>query len=346
MVRYLAGAMDGTLYDPKTGQWIYKVETATDSTFSVTSESQQVTGGKTNSAIGTFYHSKKVSLKMTVAEFNLSLLALKGGSDIEYSADIITSESVILDANGIGTIVGDPVEFLGKYQGTAVLAKEKEDGEYKQIEIDPLTKQFTFPDGQDGDEVCVTYFITNDDVRMTRIMTACSPKTLYFYGTSNIYEDNEIVGIQHYKIPRYALLDGFELALTSSGVASFSLDGEAHVVKDPSCNGGEDYYVELVEEIFNKKWYDTATEIATVSAVELLVGEEETVEVTAIQTDAQVATIVKPKYLTFEIPSTGQAICTVDATGKLTAVSVGTTDLKITVTAKPELTVTIPITVL
>lgn len=344
-IRYLAGSMSGTLYDPKTGDWIYKVETATDTTFSSTSEKVDVRAGKTNDLIGTFYHSKSVSLKLTISEFNLTLLALKTGGDIEYSADVMTSESVILGADGKGKIVGDPVKFIGKYQGTAILAEKKDSGEYKQVEINPTTKEFSFPDGQEGDEVCITYLNTNDDVRMTRVMSSCTPKTLYFYGNSNIYEDNEIVGQEHYKVPKFAITSDYELALTSNGVASFSLDGEAHVVKDPSCNGGKDYYVELVEEIYNKKWYDETKEIVTVDNISLKVGETETIEVTAIQNDSHGVLNVKPKYLTYSIPSAEQTYATVSDTGVINAVAVGTAHVTVKVTNKPELIEEITVTV-
>ena len=346
MARYLGGVMDVLLFDGT--NLIADAKTLTESTVSCSSDSVEVRGGQGYKLFGKYYHTASFNVTLTDAQFRLDYLALKVGSDVEYGADVFTTESVILDANGQGTVQGTPIKFEEMLVG---YVHRVGSDKVQKIEFDPTDgKTFTFVGGLDGEEVCVKYLHTNLSAKKLIISSNFVPKTVHLVGRVQEFEDGNLIGYVNFDVPKYQLDAGFEISMSANGVSSTNLSGSAIAVESESCDGTAGYYCILSEEELNHSWKDDAVEIVAIPEeieINMAAGAvDETIICKALFDNGILPLLIPASDLIFSIDVAAANIATVDATGKVTAIGAGTTSCEITVVDRDDLRDVVNVTVI
>ena len=346
MARYLGGVMDVLLFDGT--NLIADAKTLTESTVSCSSDSVEVRGGQGYKLFGKYYHTATFNVTLTDAQFRLDYLALKVGSDVEYGADVFTTESIILDADGKGTVQGTPIKFEEMLVG--YVHKVGSDKVQKITFDETDGKTFTFVGGEEGEEVCVKYLHTNLSAKKLIISSNFVPKTVHLVGRVQEFEDGNLIGYVNFDVPKYQLDAGFELSMSANGVSSTNLSGSALAVESATCDGTAGYYCILSEEELNRSWKDEVAEMVAIPEeieLNMSAGEvDETIICKALFDNGVLPLLIPANELNFTINAGDAGIATVDSNGKVTAVGTGQTSCEITVVDRDDVRDVVNITVL
>ena len=170
------------------------------------------------------------------------------------------------------------------------------------------------------------YFENNISARAIKINTNFVPDTLYVVLTASLFAGDAKagsgtkVGSVVIKVPRFQLNGSQEISMTMTGASNTAFEGSALAVEEDGCNG-KAYYAEILEILFNARWYDNVRSIqiedsdVTVKAGAVNMG----LDVYAIYANAL------PKKISNDIISAGEGSVEVRERSKLVFSKVGDT---------------------
>ena len=190
--------------------------------------------------------------------------------------------------------------------------------------------------------VCVKYIHADASAEQFTVSSAFIPNQVYAIltlplfkatvGQGSSYTSSSKVGEVQVEIPNFLLAGAQELSLSSSGAATTALSGSA-LATYTGTEGCSDsgYYAVLKQVVYNKdEWSDVKAIVIADSDIDLTVGQTQTLEVYALYSGVKAPRRIESSKLTFTSSATTYA--EVDATGKVTAKAVGSSNIEVVVT--------------
>lgn len=327
----LAGVGIATLMD---GDDIFVIaNTLIDSSITIGLTLEEVRGGQGNALIGQFGHTSTMSLKLTDALFNLEYIAANTGSAIQKGADVFKNEELTTDGTGKLTLSATAVPFKSGSPTYAYICLASAADKNKRTKA--LVQADNTITGLTADTAyCVRYMYTNGSASKIEISTNFIPNTYYCLLSGNLYSGDATnpktgtkVGEVLIKIPRYMLTGNQEIAMTATGAAQTSLEGNALASGGSGCEGNA-IYAEIVEVKFDEFWYTDAQGLI----IEDSLVESEAASFTVPYTPTVYAwyTNALPKMVSNTILAAQESDLAQDQTTKLVfAITPGTTGLSI-----------------
>lgn len=326
-------------YYDNQGNLIMVGNTFTDTALQASASELEIRSGQGGGLQAVIYHSTAVNITATDIHLDLNYFAHKFGTQIEYGGTEFAFETITTTLNKI-TVMGVPVEFaefglIGWYK-----LKNETDEEWKKINF--IGKDATVAIAS-GVEVCVKYNATKLALRQIKIPVDMIPDVLYVKMFSKLFKSTSTgqvdtssseVGRLVIDIPKFQFNPNTSLSMNMSSNSVMEVSGRALINKEYSCNGGNDYYATIKEDIYGANWYDDAEEIKVVpTEVDLTTGETELLQVYVLYKTGVWKQIANSEFV-FTSSDTGVATI---VNGVVTYVAVGETAITVTVTAKPSL---------
>lgn len=332
---FIGGSGVATVLDGK--EKYFTSHSLLDSSVDVTSSMEEAVG-QNGTLIGQFYHSTRMKVTLSDQLFDLKYVAMNLGTAIEMGTSVTTRETITLGAGGTGAVAGIPVPY-GSFGSIGWANKEGSD---TQQSITFTGKTFNFTGGQTDDVVCVEYYVDSPATEFVTIPAVIDPKIYTLILKANLYVSysNEfstntasIVGEVIITIPQFLLEGNLNISMTNTGISNTPLTGQAKAYGGASCNG-ELSLGTIAVNIRNANWYDKVERLALKPAVDsIAVAETTLVSVKGVGV-GMYPNIPPTSDLTFTSEDVAKA--TVSNAGLITGVAVGTTNIIVTVTAKPE----------
>jgi hypothetical protein len=330
--RFICGVGRTFNYDSN-GVLLWVGKTLINSAIDITTASQELRAGLGNTLQMVYFHSGALSLTQEEQQFNLAMIASTVGSSIVTGADVWEEETVALTGSS-GTVVGTPKAPLGgtPIYGWATLS----DGTYERFTFSSKTVTLV---GQATGNVCVRYYKADAAARKITINSNFIPAVVrtvveaqLFSGDPNELSTSTLIGNVQVEIPRLQLDGTAQINLTSGGVSSTPIKGNALESAVAGCSTGT--YATITEIIDSANWYDNVTLLSMVDdTLPLTAGTSPiTLTVWAIPSVGQ-AFIADNSLLTFT--SGTPATATVgENTGIVTFAQAGSTVITIVITGK------------
>lgn len=317
---FLAGVANAEIFDGENNLFA-TAKALTDSSITIGVNSEEVRGGEGAALRGKYFHSSSFGLRMTSAMFEMEYIAANVGAKIVTGGDALVYKEVKSDSTGKITLPTTAVPLTGNtvYAYASVKGADKFDT-YVVSSDNSITVS-----GSSAD-YCVKYFENNISARAIKINTNFVPDTLYVVLTASLFAGDAKagsgtkVGSVVIKVPRFQLNGSQEISMTMTGASNTAFEGSALAVEEDGCDG-KAYYAEILEILFNARWYDNVRSIqiedsdVTVKAGAVNMG----LDVYAIYANAL------PKKISNDIISAGEGSVEVGERSKLVFSKVGDT---------------------
>lgn len=309
---FLAGVANAEIFDGENNLFA-TAKALTDSSITIGVNSEEVRGGEGAALRGKYFHSSSFGLKMTSAMFEMEYIAANVGAKIVTGGDGLVYKEVKSDDTGKITLPTTAVPLTGNtvYAYASVKGADKFDT-YVVSSDNSITVS-----GSSAD-YCVKYFENNISARAIKINTNFVPDTLYVVLTASLFAGDAKagsgtkVGSVVIKVPRFQLNGSQEISMTMTGASNTAFEGSALAVEEDGCDG-KAYYAEILEILFNARWYDNVRSIqiedndVTIKAGTVNMG----LDVYAIYANAL------PKKISNDIISAGEGSIAVGEKSKL-----------------------------
>lgn len=341
MKKFVAGvgktfnyASDGTL--------LWQGKTNISSAIEVTTGSENVTAGQGNALQMIFYHTSEMSVSQEDQQFNLSMIAKSLGSEVVTGHDVWKEETVTI-TGGAGSVDGTPVNtFADAIYGWVDLA----DGSTERVEF---TGQEFNVSGQNEGVVCVRYYEEDTSARQVEVpaniipsVVRCVIEAQLFSGDPQNIGASSLIGKVQIEVPRLQLGGTASLNLTTTGVSSTPVSGNALASEVPGCTASG-IYATITEIVDSANWYDNVTVLApTPDPLEMGSSDSETLVVYAIPNNGDAPFVVKNEALTFTSDTVGVATVG-ENTGLVEAASSGNATITVAITEKTDVTATVSV---
>lgn len=257
---FLAGVANAEIFDGENNLFA-TAKALTDSSISIGVNSEEVRGGEGAALRGKYFHSSSFGLRMTSAMFEMEYIAANVGAKIVTGGDALVYKDVKSDPTGKITLPTTAVPLTGNtvYAYASVKGADKFDT-YVVASDNSITVS-----GSSAD-YCVKYFENNISARAIKINTNFVPDTLYVVLTASLFAGDAKagsgtkVGSVVIKVPRFQLNGSQEISMTMTGASNTAFEGSALAVEEDGCDG-KAYYAEILEILFNARWYDNVRSI-------------------------------------------------------------------------------------
>ena len=321
---YVQGIYSFEFYDIASDNLLFQSRYISESSITTSTNLNAIKGGIGNATLIQIPSDAELKVAMTAQNFTLDGLALNTGATIMPNGVYRVSDPVILEADGKGHVKSNPVAALG--------SRTEEIVGYvncaTKVLIDPETKEFTVPEGKEGDRVCIAYFTKSANAEMFTIGSNFSPKVgravlrTPIYSSDGIGNSNEgiKVGELQIVIPRAQLDGNLNIDLSQTSNATTVLNMTALV--DFSCprdNGTLGYIVQVLYT--DSIWSNIDKLVVVDCGVTVQVGESEKLNIKGYDVAMDTLTNVPYEDLTFT--SKNEDVATVDAKGVVTGVKAG-----------------------
>lgn len=251
---FLAGVANAEIFDGNNNLFA-TAKALTDSSISIGVTAEDVRGGEGAALRGRYYHSSSFGLTMTSAMFEMEYIAANVGAEIENGADVMTYKEVRSEGNGRLELPTTAVPLAGNniYAYASIKGEDKWDTYTVTDNAITVAKNSTV--------YCVKYFENNISARVIKVNSNFIPDTLYVILTAALYAGDAKagtgtkVGSVVVKVPRFQLSGSQELSMTMTGASTTAFEGSALAVEEESCDS-KGYYAEIIEVLFNARWYD------------------------------------------------------------------------------------------
>ena len=326
---YVQGIYSFEFYDIASDNLLFQSRYISESSITTSTNLNAIKGGIGNATLIQIPSDAELKVAMTAQNFTLDGLALNTGATIMPNGIYRVSDPVILEADGKGHVKSNPVAALG--------SRTEEIVGYvncaTKVLIDPETKEFTVPEGKEGDRVCIAYFTKSANAEMFTIGSNFSPKVgravlrTPIYSSDGIGNSNEgiKVGELQIVIPR-AQLDGnlnIDLSQTSNATTVLNMtalvDFSVATGECPKDNGTLGYIVQVLYT--DSIWSNIDKLVVVDCGVTVQVRESEKLNIKGYDVAMDTLTNVPYEDLTFT--SKNEDIATVDAKGVVTGVKAG-----------------------
>lgn len=295
------------------GMLAFTGTTSLNTSISVSTEDQEITGGKGGKTLYKYKYGRKLSPSIEMADWNLAYIAANVGSTIfEGLRDVFAVAECVTLTGGIGTLKKIPV-------GNVYV--EKADG--STIEVVPNGSVITV--GSDDGTVLATYQYSTNVKRVT-VDAESTPMIGELILTADKHNNKKgKVGEVQIDIPSFQLSGTFDISLEAGGSTTTTLDGDALAVGGASCSDGSVYaYISEIPSV--ESTIEVLDIAATPAVITLSADDTQTLSVIGIKGGlySNVSIDINDCIITSE----DSAIATV-SNGIVTAVGAGTTYINI-----------------
>ena len=325
---YFVSVCDVEVRDRITNQLITLAKTQTSQAFNITSESQEINGGYLNPVLLKYSTSTACDLELTDAQFNIPFIITKLGTELsEGTADFRKTDT-------LEVLTGNKVILKGIPSTNEVIIKNEFQTEV--VTIAPGTVEIPIDKGFEvGSEVRVDYDVKAASFNFD-IPSESVPKNvkIILHGKARTKSNQNVRA--KFVFPNCSLDFGNEFSVAADGSAETSFNASAQATNNKFAN----ISIEKLDILGNN-----LSEIAvTPEEVTLKENEEITLKINGFG-GLNVKTVqVENKEFTFE--SHNDTYATVDETGKIKGVAVGSAVVTVTNKKNSEIkdTVTINVT--
>lgn len=333
----LHGLVDLLYFNRTTKDLMLTSKTAINGGIEVTTTEVDVKGGMGHKLIGRVFTDGMFNVNASDALFDFNYMKMALGGEVKIGGDMICSpeQVTITKANEI-TVTGTPVAWDGQYVGWYTKAGED------------FANKITFngkiavANGLNiGDVVCVRYRTNDATLRQFIVPSTIIPDEvtlimragLFSAGTKEFTASSK-VGDVIIEVPRFIFSGSTTLSFDNTGASTTDLSGSALVNYDSTASCDENgYYAILKEVIPSRKKTDGLKALAVNhNGTSVKVGEKTTLDVIGIYENNRTGRVPNAD-LTFT--STDPTTASVVASGEVTGVKVGKTDIQIKVTDAP-----------
>lgn len=300
----LVSVADVLFFNPVTDAYMGEGLALTDSTITQEMQNIETRGGYLNALLFSINHSKSLTVNITSATFKMEYLAFQTGTPIVSGlSGVYKFDECVSFKNGIGSTAETPLgKVWVRMPNGAVTGFEPTE---KQVDIGMSTF---------NGQLQVVYQF-NKNVNQITIDTKTQPLTVKaVLRVHTLTQDGE-EGYLEVTVPRLKFDGSIELSLTSDGVSTFGLSGNALEVAD-DC--GSAYYAEA-------KFYSETTEETPVYAIAAVPNElaiqpngKETIQLMGLRNAPYSNVVLDNTKVTFV--SASDAAATVDGNGVVTKV--------------------------
>lgn len=257
---FLAGVANAEIFDGENNLFA-TAKALTDSSISIGVNAEEVRGGEGAALRGKYFHSSSFGLKMTSAMFEMEYIAANVGAKIVTGGDALVYKEVKSDSTGKITLPTTAVPLTGNvtYAYASVKGADK-------FDTYVVSSDNTITVSGSSADYCVKYFENNISARAIKINTNFVPDTLYVVLTASLFAGDAKagsgtkVGSVVIKVPRFQLNGSQEISMTMTGASNTAFEGSALAVEEDGCDG-KAYYAEILEILFNARWYDNVRSI-------------------------------------------------------------------------------------
>ena len=310
----LVSVADVLFFNPVTDAYMGEGLALTDSTITQEMQNIETRGGYLNALLFSINHSKSLTVNITSATFKMEYLAFQTGTPIVSGlSGIYKFDECVSFTNGIGSTAETPLGKVWVRMPNGVVTGFEPTG--KQVDIGMSTF---------NGQLQVVYQF-NKKVNQITIDTKTQPLTVKAILRIHTLTQNGEEGYLEITVPRLKFDGSIELSLTSDGVSTFGLSGNALEVAD-DC--GSAYYADA-------KFYSEVTEEIPVYAIAAVPNvltikptEKETIQLMGLRTEPYANVMLDNTKVTFTTSS--ESAATVDNNGVVT--KVGNADATITAT--------------
>lgn len=347
--KFLTSVADVWAYDTS-DNLVFTAKTLLDTSIEVTTNPQEVRGGRGSQLLYTYYSGSSASITLTDAQFNLQMLGSTVGSTIATGNDVYTEQTVTLDGSGAGTVTGTPIALpnSGIIYGWVSLP----DGSTDRVTFTGSAFTTTAGAGNANDVVCVRYWATDSASRSITVPASILPSIVRLELEAQLNSSDEAsnkIGVVQILVPKFSLSGAFTISMTSDGVANTPLSGMAYASADlttAACSN-EPIYMRITEVLDSAFWYSDVIGISVEGgnfSLATTTGTK-TLVVYAVKNNGDAPFIVDNADLNFTSATAGVATAGLH-TGLITGVSAGTSLLSVVITNKTSIeiqcTVTVP----
>jgi len=332
---YVQGVYDFEFYSIGTDELIFQSRYITESNITTSTNLNAIKGGIGNATLIQIPSDAELKVQMTAQNFTLEGLGLNTGATIMPNGVYRVSDEVTLGANGIGTVKANPVAALGSRTEEVVGYVNCS----TKVVINPETKEFTVPEGKEGDKVCISYYTMSSNAEMFVIGSNFSPKVgravlrTPIYSADGTYDSTAgiKVGELQIVIPR-AQLDGnlnLDLSQTSNATTVLNMtalvDWSVQAGTCPSDNGTLGY---IVQVLYTESVWDNIDELVVMDCG-VTVEEGATARLIVKGYNATTEEFVTVPYEDLTFTAAEEATAKVDAKGVVTGVAAGETTVEV-----------------
>ena len=351
---YVQGVYDFEFYSIGTDELLFQSRYITESNITTSTNLNAIKGGIGNATLIQIPSDAELKVQMTAQNFTLEGLGLNTGATIMPNGIYRVSDEVTLEAEGKGHVKSNPVASLGSRTEEIVGYVNCS----TKVTINPESKEFTVPEGKEGDKVCISYFTMSSNAEMFVIGSNFSPKVgravlrTPIYSADGTYDSTAgiKVGELQIVIPR-AQLDGnlnLDLSQTSNATTVLNMtalvDWSVQTGGCPSDNGTLGYIVQI---LYTESIWDSVDELVIMDCG-VTVEAGQTARLIVKGYNATTDEFVNVPYADLTFTSQADATAKVDENGIVTGVAEGNTtitveykvgeEVKLTKTAEVEVT--------
>ena len=300
----LVSVADVLFFNPVTDAYMGEGLALTDSTITQEMQNIETRGGYLNALLFSINHSKSLTVNITSATFKMEYLAFQTGTPIVSGlSGVYKFDECVSFKNGVGSTAETPLgKVWVRMPNGAVTGFEPTE---KQVDIGMSTF---------NGQLQVVYQF-NKKVNQITIDTKTQPLTVKVVLRIHTLTQDGEEGYLEVTVPRLKFDGSIELSLTSDGVSTFGLSGNALEVAD-DC--GSAYYAEA-------KFYSETTEETPVYAIAAVPNElaiqpngKETIQLMGLRNAPYSNVVLDNTKVTFV--SASDAAATVDGNGVVTKV--------------------------
>jgi len=230
---FLVSVANAILRDPNTGNAIMYGKANISSAFTMSMTATEVRGGINNPLLYSYYHDKKLEIKVEDATFSQTMLALNAGASVlTGSVNVTKTDCIVLSASGSGVLTATPVGNVTVFLPNGSIQT-----------VTPSTKDITVSGGANL-RVDAVYISAMSADQLT-IETTTPPSVVDMTLLAELRDNtNVIVKYLQIQIPRFQISGNYTLAFAANGVSNQSLDGMALETYSTDCASGN-YYAKV-----------------------------------------------------------------------------------------------------
>ncbi len=340
--RYVKGVYEMKVFSPATRDLLYYDNKITDSNFASSVNMGELMAGVGNPTVIQLPDTAKINVTMTAQDVDLRSRQLQTGGLLSWNGTTDTCEIVVATSATLSTSV-TPV---APYGSSVVCAYVNGSGEA--YTVNPVDNTITGFTAVVGETYQLRYYIQKPTNEQLNVYTLFSPEIVtlevkmpvFAAPSASAANTGTLVGYWHYIIPRYQFNGDITTTVNQTTAGTSVLSGQAlayDVSSTTACVAGNLsslaylVYEPLEDTGLVQGMFVVGGEIA------LEVGKTLVAPIKLLMADGGSA---QPDYtaLTYATGSGGTATFSVSNTGVLTAVAEGDDQLKVTLTATPEIT--------
>ena len=354
---YAKGTCNVVVRDIVSGNVDYQSNKVQTNQFATTCDMGAIQAGIGNATAIQIPHNAAVNLTLTNADFSMAGRAMSVGSTLAYGGiapvcEVITAESQQLK---VSTEPAAPYGYLENICN--VVEAGVVDASGTAYMIDAATKAVNGFTATVGKSYTVTYFSRNPSSQYFKIGGMFAPAVKHVTVQIAVYSASGAqsalqgtkVGDLYIIIPRMQFGGKADIDGSQTANATTDLSGTALTYDEANQIGVcTDCSIPGLAQVLYVPSAGTAAAVTGMAVVgggvTVAAGEETVLPIKWVMPDG---TLQQPDYsaMTYEIPTAGQTFASIDTNGVITGASEGSTTVKATLTANPEITCTADITV-